>query len=113
MTESSSKKTVTDNRCQQALRKFTRTLEKEYERMFPHIPATEELWERLGGIDEKLTKALARRPLTPAEIRSFGDRAYKALRQTMLKVAKSIKQPRYVDCVHIETRQVRPWPCDD
>ncbi len=113
MTASSSKKTVTDNRCRQAVRKFTRRLEQEYGRLFPYIPATEELWERLRGIDEKLTKGLARRPLTPAEITSLGERAYKALRHTMLEVAKAIKQPSYQDCVHIETGEVRPWPRDD
>lgn len=85
-------------------------LEAEYERGFPHIGAPPAFFDRLDLVDTKLTEALAKRPLTRAEITSLGDRAFKSLRTSMLKHAKTITQPKFQELVHIQTGKTRLIP---
>ena len=102
--------TVTDKLVKQAKFLLMKKLEEEYERHFPYVTAGDEFFARLGLVEMKLAKALEKRPLTKAEINSLGDRAYKSLRATMLKIAKTVKQPQFVEATNIETGAVRLIP---
>ena len=102
--------TVTDKLCKQAFARLQKELDDEYARRFPYVSATDAFWTRLDHVDRKLTETLKQRPLTRAEIASLGARAFKALRATMLKVAKTITQPQFRECTDAKTGKVRRIP---
>lgn len=104
------KQTVTDKLVKQAIFLLGRRLEGEYEKHFPHRTAGDEFFDRLTVVETKLSTVLEKRPLTKAEINSLSDRAYKSLRATMVKVAKTVKQPRFVEAINIATGEVRLIP---
>jgi hypothetical protein len=102
--------TVTDKLVKQAKFLLGRKLEAEYERHFPYITAGDEFFDRLTVVETKLATVLEKRPITKAEINSMGDRAFKSLRSIMLKIAKTIKQPQFVEATNMETGAVRLIP---
>lgn len=102
-----SKVTVTDKLCLQACFLLVKKLEKEYEQNFPNRPATDAFWKRLDEVEAKFMGALGKRPLTKAAINSLGDRAFKALRATMVNVATTVAQPRYREATNVDTGAVR------
>ena len=102
--------TVTDKLVKQAKFLLVRKLEEEYERHFPYITAGDAFFDRLTLVETKLDTVFEKRPITKAEINSMADRAYKSLRATMMKVAKTVKQPKYVEATDIKTGEVRLIP---
>lgn len=109
MTTSPSK-TVTDKLVRQACFLLVKKLEGEYERHFPYVTAGDVFFDRLTVVEGKLLGALEKRPITKAEINSLADRAYKSLRSTMVKVAATVVQPKFVEATNIETGAVRLIP---
>lgn len=102
--------TVTDKLVKQAKFLLVRKLEEEYEHHFPYITAGDEFFDRLTLVETKLDTVFEKRPITKAEINSMADRAYKSLRATMMKVAKTVKQPRFRECTDAMTGKVRLIP---
>lgn len=102
--------TVTDKLVKQAKFLLGRRLESEYEKHFPHYTAGNEFFDRLMVVETKLATVLGKRPITKAEINSLADRAYKSLRSTMMKIAKKIKQPQFMEAINIATGEVRLIP---
>ena len=104
---------LTNSLVKLAFFQLSKKLEAEYDLSFPHIGAPQAFFDRLDVVDTKLTEAMAKRPLTRAEVNSLGDRAFKALRSSMLKHAATITQPQFQECVDIETGKTRMIPrCD-
>ncbi len=87
--------TITDKRARQAISVFSAAVEKEYPIHFPFAsePAPEEFWTKLEGIEIALKKALKKRPMDAAIMIMLRTKAFQALRNTMIRLAKTVKQP--------------------
>jgi len=101
---------VTDKLCRRAFTRLAKKLEGEYEGHFPYVSAGNVFFDRLAHVETKLHQALAKRPITRAEIDSLELRAFKSLRATMVKVAKTVTQPKYREATNIETGETRLIP---
>lgn len=108
MTNPPSKRTLSDKLVDQGLRRLAKKLETEYEKACPSRPATPAWFEQLDRAETKLHELLAKRPVSRAEIGATCDRAFRSL-QKSLRDEKKL-QPRYRECVHIETGAVRLIP---
>lgn len=102
--------TVTDKRVKQAVYLFALRVEKEYGQHFPIRTAGDAFFDRLAVVEERLIAALEKRPITKAEINSLADRAFKALRATMLKTAETVKQPRFIEQINLGTGESKMIP---
>lgn len=102
--------TVTDKLCRRVFTRLAKKLETEYEGHFPYVSAGDEFFDRLSHVEAKLHQALEERPLTRAKIDSLELRAFKSLRATMMKVAKTVTQPQYREATHIMTGKTRLIP---
>ena len=100
--------TVTDKLCRRCFTRLAKKLADEYEGHFPYTSAGDAFFDRLTEVELKLHQALEQRPLTQAKIDSLELRAFKALRATMVKVAKTVTQPRVA--TDIETGKTRLIP---
>lgn len=107
---SPSSNTVTDKLCRRAFVRLAKKLETEYKAHFPHVSAGDAFFDRLTEVELKLHQVLEYRPLTRAKIDSLELRAFKALRATMVTVAKTVAQPQYRECTDIQTGEVRLIP---
>lgn len=104
------KETVTDKLVKQEYYLLGKKLDAEYAKHFPHKSATPDLWSRMQHVDDKLTEELSKRPLSRSQITNLGNRAFKALRATMVKVAKTVEQPQFQEQVHIDTGKMKMIP---
>jgi hypothetical protein len=101
---------VTDKLCRRVFVRLAKKLETEYEGHFPYVSAGDAFFDRLNHVEAKLHQALEQRPLTRAEIDSLELRAFKALRATMVKVAKTVTQPQFREAIDLETGKTRLIP---
>lgn len=102
--------TVTDKLCRRLFVRLAKKLEDEYEGHFPYVSAGDAFFDRLTKVEGQLHQALEKRPLTRAAIDSMELRAFKALRATMVKVAKTVTQPQFREATNIETGETRLIP---
>lgn len=104
------KRTVTDKRVDQAIARLAKKIEAEYDKCCAHEPAGDEWFAQLDRAELKVHEMLAKRPISSAEITSIVERAFKALRKTLLAAKR--KQPRYRKATNIETGVERLIPDD-
>lgn len=110
MQAKSPSETITDKLCRLAVERLWSRLEKEYDRLFPHVGAGTDFLAYMEKWWEKILERLAKRPITRAEVNALEIEAYRAIRGKMLKIAESIQQPKFQEAVRIETGEVWQVP---